>query len=447
LRLGKSGVQMRRTIPAGVLDAGMNSAATFAMGIYAAKVLPPYILGGYALVFSAFLLMMNVPWRLVFNPAEIAVVSFPDSGRIGFLRHTLKIGALPALVAALSVSVWTLVAPPGIPRDVVVALTVTGVACTFVSPVQDHVRRMLHTGGASWRAAVTSAAQLFGVIAAIWLFSRAGVAPWWVPFGSLTLANIFSLFVAWVLEIRNHSHETTPPSLSLRELARSGRWILLVGLMQPVTTFISNAIVSHLAGAKMLGYAEAARQLGQPPAALALGLAAVLGPRSIHAAQRGDLRAARHISRIFAGLMLASGLPYLALFGFGWHWNPVAHLLPNAYAVWGLVAATVVSNILHGMQWPYQSELLGARREVALARIELVSNAVRLAIAGTAGVIGPFALPAGFLALRVVRSVAYRATLRSVYKEHRTPEPEPTPAAEVATLPEPLAIASRDGRR
>ncbi|MDQ3809909.1 MAG: hypothetical protein M3336_06415, partial [Chloroflexota bacterium] len=270
----------------------------------AARSLEPSILGGYALVFSAFLLMTNVPTRLLFNPAEIAAVSVPEGSRLGLLGHTLKVGTLPALLAALSVSIWTVVAPPVIPWDVMVAFTVTGVTCAFVSPVQDHVRRMLHVGGASWWAAAVSAIQLTGVLGAIWMLIHAGIPAWWVPFGSLTIGNILSLTVACLLVLRGSREEAAPSTLSFKALVQSGRWILIVGLLQPIATFASNAIVSHLAGTRTLGYAEAARILGQPPSVLALGLVAVLGPRSMQAAQRGDLKTARRISRMFAALML-----------------------------------------------------------------------------------------------------------------------------------------------
>ena len=75
----------------------------------------------------------------------------------------------------------------------------------------------------------------------------------------------------------------------------------------------------------------------------------------------------------------------------------------------------VLGNILIGMDWPYRSELLGAGRATALARIEAAGNAVRVGIAGTASAAGAYAIPAGLVALAGVRSLGYRVALRSLY--------------------------------
>ena len=100
----QKGRGVRRTLPAGVFDAAFSSLATFTVGFFAARFLEPVTLGGYALVFSAFLLLTKIPAQFLFKPAEIAVVSFPDHVRLNFLRHTLSLGALPALLPALALS-------------------------------------------------------------------------------------------------------------------------------------------------------------------------------------------------------------------------------------------------------------------------------------------------------------------------------------------------------
>ncbi|MBA2671857.1 MAG: hypothetical protein H0U67_15935, partial [Gemmatimonadetes bacterium] len=203
------------------------------------------------------------------------------------------------------------------------------------------------------------------------------------------------------------------------ELASAGRWLLLIGLMPLAASFAAAVLVAHLAGAAALGYAEAARVLGQPPFVLSVGLGAVLGPRSIEAARLGKLAQARRVSRTYAVLMLLCGLPYLVLVGFAWEWNPAHRLLPNAYAVSGLVAATILGNILIGMDWPYRSELLGAGRATALARLEGTANLARTGVATTAGVTGAFAIPAGLVTLAALRSVGYRLALRAVWQDSR----------------------------
>jgi O-antigen/teichoic acid export membrane protein len=181
------------------------------------------------------------------------------------------------------------------------------------------------------------------------------------------------------------------------------------------TQFAVATLVSHLAGAAALGYAEAARVLSQPPYVLSTGLSAVLGPRSVQAAQERHRGTARHVSMIFAGLLLATGLPYLALVGLPWNGNPVARLVPNAYAIKWLFAATLVATTANSIILPQQFQLMGARKEAYLARVEALGNGVRVALAATAGVLGSFALPVGLFALAVVRWVGYLKALLSHY--------------------------------
>jgi O-antigen/teichoic acid export membrane protein len=244
-----------------------------------------------------------------------------------------------------------------------------------------------------------------------------GTRPFWVPFGALAVANGVSLIAGLVWARRPHS----PLEVRLRfgGLVRSGTWLLLIGLMPLAAGFIAGVIVSHLAGAASLGYAEAGRVLGQPPFVLSVGLGAVLGPRSMAAARAGKYAEARRISRIYALVTLLCGLPYLAVVGFAWEWNPVHHVLPNAYAVSGLVSATILGNMLIGMDWPYRSELIGAGRETSLARLEGGANAARIAVAATAPVTGAFAIPAGLVTLAAVRSLGYRISLRQVWRGRR----------------------------
>ena len=124
------------------------------------------------------------------------------------------------------------------------------------------------------------------------------------------------------------------PGWTFRALTPSGAWLLLIALLPTGAAFVCAALMLHLAGPAAMGYAEASRVLGQPPWVLSLGLSAVLGPRSIRAAQQGDLARARSVSRLFAVIMLLGiGLPYVALVGFPWSWNPLTSLVPNAYEV------------------------------------------------------------------------------------------------------------------
>jgi hypothetical protein len=106
---------------------------------------------------------------------------------------------------------------------------------------------------------------------------------------------------------------------------------------------------------------------------------------------------------------------YLALVGGKWRWNPLALVLPTAYAVPGLVFATVLANLSHGVSFPIRSQVYGAGKEFTLMKIELVGSSLRVLIAGAAGVLGAFAVPWGLLAIGVVRLLGCRMALRSYY--------------------------------
>ncbi len=401
---------------AGLLDAGFASLATFGIGIYAVRVLSADALGAYALAYQALFLVQLIPANLVFVPAEVAVTAFPEAKRLDHLSRSVALGILPALAAAVLVPLWTLVAPPEVPGAVVGAFTVTATFTAFLSPVQDHVRRILHSGGASWMAAAVSVTQLLTAAASLLVLTLLGVHPAWIPFAALGAANLVSTTVGLAAARRLH-RGTVASSDRLRfaALADAGRWLLGGALLAPGTGFAVAAIVSRLAGAAALGYAEAARVLAQPIWVLAVGLSAVLGPRLMEAGGRGDLARARSISRRFGLAVAAASAAALVAFGGAWPWNPLAWLLPRAYVVPGLVAVTIGAQVANSVSFPIRLEILGGRREAALTRLELAANALRAAIALTAGATRAFAIPLGYGAVGVVRWVGYVRLRRVVY--------------------------------
>ena len=425
----------RWRISAGVIDAGFASLATFGIGIFSIRYFDPALLGSYALVFAAFNLAVIISRELLFVPGEIAAVSLAPSLRLGFLPTTLRLGFLPALAGALLVSLWTVAAPASTPRSAAVAFTITAVICTFLSPVQDHVRRMLHIGGRSWLAALISAVQFTGMLGALVYMLLTDVPLAWIPFGSLAIANFLSLSVGLVLVgsrgVLSRSNQSTGPQFRFLELVQAGRWLLIGGLFSPASVFVASVLVSHLASVEALGYAEAARVVARPLPVLATGLSAVLRPQSMEAAQKKQLSAARATSSFYIRLMTFCGVAYLALVGFDTPWNPLAALLPTAYVIGGLASATILADILSAVLFPYRFELLGDKRTVALTKIEATGGVLRTLVAGTAGVSQAFAMPLGQMALNVARWIGYRTALRGIYSEPG--EPSPT-----ATSPRPL---------
>jgi O-antigen/teichoic acid export membrane protein len=433
----------RGEIFAGVLDAALSSLATFTVGLYAARALDPTVLGAYGLVFTAFLVATRFPSQLIFKPAELIALSLPSERRMDLLGRTLTLGLGPALLAALALSLWVVLAPTSVPADAVVALTLTGMFSAFVSPIQDHVRHVLHLGNSSWAAAIVSGVQAAAALAGLWLLSAGGLPDAWVPLGALGLANLLSLSIGLLYARSPHVDRDALPALRFKGLVQPGRWLLLVALLPTGAAFVAAALVVHLAGSAAMGYAEAGRVLGQPPWVLSMGLAAVLGPRSARAAQQGDLAAARAVSRLFAGIMLLLALPYLLLVGIGWSWSPFARLIPSAYQVPHLVLINILGSTLIGMDWPYRAELIGVGRSATLARLEASANAARVTIAGAAGVLGAFAIPTGYIAMAVVRSVGYRMVLPRQYGSTSEGRTTTAPCGSVAQPQSP--VLARDG--
>jgi len=223
---------------AGLLDSGLSSLATFVIGVYAAHSLSAELLGGYALAFAAFSLAAIMPDTAIFTPLEVLVVQHPRAERLGLLSHTIRTGFLAALLPGLGLVLWTLVAPAELPRDAVEAFTITAIVCAVLSPIQDHVRRMLHSAGASWLAAVVAAVQLLMAIAGVAFFAATDVPAWWAPFGVLGAANLVSLIVGLLLvRFRSNVVSATPTWRAL-DLHRSSGWMLFVGLIPAGATFL-----------------------------------------------------------------------------------------------------------------------------------------------------------------------------------------------------------------
>ncbi|MFN2384612.1 MAG: hypothetical protein ABR559_10215 [Gemmatimonadota bacterium] len=409
-------VTARRNMVAGLSDAALASLATFAVGIFAVRTLDPALLGGYALCYQAIFLVGIIPANLLFTPAEVAVVAFPRGERLGHLGQSLRLGALPAAAAALLVTLWVAVAPNELPAEAIRALTVTAVATAFLSPVQDHVRRMLHSGGASWCAAIVSAVQLLVVAVVLALHKQLSISVWWIPFGALALANGASLVIALLCAGRRWAGRPGAERLRAGELVRAGRWLVGWSLLSPAAGFIAAAIVSRTAGAEALGYAEGARVVAQPVWVLAVGLSSVLGPLSMAAGRERSERSARRVSRGFMWTVGAAGLTCMLAFGMEWRGNVLSWLLPTAYAVNGLVLVTLLAQTATGLLFPYRSELLGARREAPLTKLEIIASALRVVMAGTARATHAFAIPLGYLAVGIARGIGYKAILRTVYR-------------------------------
>ena len=104
-------------------------------------------------------------------------------------------------------------------------------------------------------------------------------------------------------------------------------------------------------------------------------------------------QAARRIARLSAAIVVAVGV-YGAPTIVPWWGNPLGVLVPQAYAVDGLVLVSVLALVLVGVAFPPRTELIGAGLERALVRVALLAGIVQC-LAAVASLIGAFARPVG----------------------------------------------------
>jgi O-antigen/teichoic acid export membrane protein len=303
----------------------------------------------------------------------------------------------------------------GASRGVVVPLALTCVLCTAVSPVQDHVRRLLHFAGVSWRAAAMSVTQLLAVLGSLLLLRLLGIPTPWLPFGALLIANVMSLSLGLILAAEWHNYEPLE-QISLGDLLRFGRWLVLVGLTPAVAWFLSGVFVTHLASAATLGYVEAARVVSQPLFVLMMGLSAVLVPRLMEAAaaRRPDL--ARRASLPFRAIIVGCGVLYLLAIGFGWRLNPLPLVLPNAYVRQGVVPLMIVGQVLQGILQPPRAELTGVGWGRLLFRLGVAASLLLCVVSATAGVTGVFAAPLGLVVQGIAGLWLFERARQRVYR-------------------------------
>jgi O-antigen/teichoic acid export membrane protein len=387
-------MRLRHALSAGLLDAGLASLATLAVGVYAARSLSAAELGTYALFFSAFTVAAVLPTQLLLVPAEVATLLEGPHERLRVLRSGWRLG-LPAAAAAAGLASAAAWLGASAPLEVLWPFAVTMTACGIVSPLQDHLRRSLHMAGEHWRAATVSLVQLAAVIAVLAVAERAAAPSLWRPFGALALANVVSLSTGYWLSRRDLRGVTDDLSYRIAPLARSGQWLLLVELATSGALFLSSAIITQLASAETLGYAEASRIVAQPLYVVAVGVSAAVWPRSMEAAAGRTEQAARRIARLSAAIVVAVGVLYGALTIVPWWGNPLGVLVPQAYAVDGLVLVSVLALVLVGVAFPPRTELIGAGLERALVRVALLAGIVQCLAAVASPWIGAFARPVG----------------------------------------------------
>jgi hypothetical protein len=384
---------VRSKVPAGVVDAGFASLATFAAGLVAVNILSDADRGVYAVYFGAFTLGAIIAYQLVYVPAEIEAVARPLPMRITIIDDSLRIGRVPAIVGAMVILGATLTTAPYASARLAIGLTVTACIATYLSPTQDHLRRTLHIVRQPWSAAWMSVTQFVVTVASLGVMMAVDVGVEWIPFGSLAIANTISMFVGHVLIRRRRRADKAPGQVSFRALYQHGRWLVVQAVIPAFGLFVVANIITYLAGPEAMGYAEGARITAQPILVMAGGFTSALRPRVMEAAMARDFEVSWRVEKHFIlFVVLMAGL-YLPLVAGPWAWNPMYRLVPAAYEISGLAAAAIVANTLLAVPLLIVNELFAAGRAKAVATIEAVAVPIGVVAATSAVVLDAYAWP------------------------------------------------------
>lgn len=366
-----------------------------------------------------------VPRELVLVPAAVELLAAPPADRARALLRTLRVAVLPAALAATAASVGVLTLGPTSKSGQVVALALTTGAAAFVSPLQDHARRLFHLAGMPWKAAALSIVFALGVVVVAVIGLALGIDEEWIPLGSMAAGNIASLLLG--IALAGKAAAEPVGHYALRHLSRSGRWLVVNSAVPPATSLAVNSMIVALAGAEALGYAEAARVVAQPILVFSAGLAHVLNPRSMEAARNNNKDVARRLSRILDYSVIGVGLVVLLLFGFAWEYNLLMLLVPTAFSITGLAPVTMAANMINGTVKSERAELIARSRERALTKAEVVANGGRLLVATTASVTRSFALGLGLVFSGLVRILLLKRMTQTLYQAQSSCDSYPHP--------------------
>jgi O-antigen/teichoic acid export membrane protein len=368
-------------------------------------------------------------YQLIYVPAEVIAAGLPVDERLGILGKSVLLGVVPSLIGSTAVLLASVATSDIASPDLLIGLTATSWVAVLVSPTQDHARRLLHFRGWSWDAATVSAVQLGTVIVAIVVMVLLDVSIAWIPFGALAIANVLSLTTALVIARLRRGFVHLQLVIRTRELLRTGWWLLLQGALPMASAFIAAWMITSLATPADLGYADAARVAAQPVLVLGMGLSAVLGPRAMEAALGHNRSRANKAIGAQVGIILVGGLLYLLMAAGPFPWNPMRVLVPKAYEIPGLVAATVVVNMLIASLFIVISELTAAGKVRLLAVASGLGGLAQIAVTLSAGTTGAFARPLGLAASNAVRVVGYSVGRAQFYEQADDPSTDQTSIA------------------
>lgn len=407
-------MRFRTSLAAGLIDSAVASLATFVIGLFAARHLTLDELGIYGLSFAGFIFAGSVPALLVFTPVEVELLGEPPAQQVGALPRSLRYGLVSAIsAAAVASGVVLLLERSNLSASL--PIIVGAFAAAVLSPLQDHVRRMLHQVNWNWAAAVMSVTQLAVAGSTLIVLNVAGVPTAWLPFGALATANLVSGTVGLVLASRRWERPSRD-LLDPRSLSRVGVWLLFAGSMEQAAQFAGLTILTVVAGRSVVGNFEATRVLSQPMYVIATGLLSVVSPRVMAASKARDRHEAIRYSTAFLAVLGAVGVTYLVAAGVKWPGNPLVELFPNAYVSPGLMPAMILATLIGYGGIVLRQQVIAAGRQRVLARFSLVASIVYVVtMAALARPIEAFAVPTAFLVFNVLMVSVFVSLLRRWY--------------------------------
>ncbi|MCC6434734.1 MAG: hypothetical protein IT196_06855 [Acidimicrobiales bacterium] len=405
-----------RSLPAGLADVALASATSFVIGIDAARHLDVVSLGLWGLIFSAYLLAAVVPTEFILVPLEAALVSQSPQRQLRSVPRTLIIASLVGIPA--SVLAMTLAASfsSGVPSTVAGRTALIGVLLGVTSPLQDHVRRLMHQAGWSAGAAMVSACQVVVAVVAVIGLHVLGVRGLYIPPLALALSNLSSLTFG-VIAARRRAGPGPGGAIDLYRATRMGSWLLGAGVADRATQFACLALLSLFVGNVGVGQYESTRVAAQPVLVFALGVLSVYRRPMMRSAQERDRRGARRAGRAYAALVFLAAGAYAAVAAVRWQANPLPRLTPAAYDRAGFLVAVLAATAVTAIAMAPTSELVGAGWAKPYARQIVVQAGVLVALclgALTLGA-GVFAWPIALGGRGLLLVVALRRQTRLLY--------------------------------
>lgn len=232
------------------------------------------VFGAYALLFYASLLATQIAALLVFGPTEILATERPVAARLTGLRATVRRGARYAALAAGLAGLGAVPAVGDVDSASLMKLILGAIAFAFLTPIQDHIRSMLHVSDRSSQAAAVSLVQLAALVVGALVLHQ--VDPVLVPFFALAIANLIS--GAFGLVRVGRAGRGQPPDP--KEIRGIGPWLLAAGAANTGFSLFSSLILERFIGLGAIGLLEAARVVARPVQVVGHGFNAIFAPRS-----------------------------------------------------------------------------------------------------------------------------------------------------------------------